>query len=847
MIGPRGGAVTGLVMVLHVLTMWVLAVAHPLFAVLANSPHFFVAHRSTPGDILLFVLLVTLIAPAPLILITALAQRVGMPRLAPAAAVAVLVAVLVLPMVGPAPWLPAPVIFALAALAGAATGALYVRRSAGIRLFVTCLSPALIVVPGVFLFGSDVSRLLRPPSPDTMVLAKEAAPVPVVLVVFDELPLVSLLDEDWAIDRRLFPNLAAFSSEATWFRNATTVAEGTVHAIPAILSGRYPERNRLPTARDHPGTLFTLLAESHDVHASEAGTQLCPPHVCTGDGDGRSRGARMSSLAADATVVLLHIVLPPALRAHLPPVGNTWSGFWVAGSPENDEEDHKATFNHFHRAITGDRVRTFEQFIDDVGRAGGPRPRFEYLHTMLVHLPWLQLASGHEYDRRQQIDGRLPDEIWGPDQQIVTEAQYRHLQAAANADRLLGMLFERLRQVGVYDDTLIVVTADHGGCFRAGEPRRNLSATNLGEIATVPLLMKRPGQQRGDIRDEPVETIDIAPTVAEVLDVSIPWPVDGRSLSAPPETRSRVIYTIDYRQFPVSERLDELIAEPLRARVSLPRHSDYGPLWPGPDVELVGARATALEADTRPSLAVRIHDSYLLKNVDPQARFVPALQRGLVEGLAPDAPAPRLALALNGTVAATTWGRWNGQGHEFSAVVPLSLLRAGDNALDVFLVTPDPSRLLQRLPEGFRTRYRLVRSGAGEAIVDGDGRRYAVRPGAVQGWVDVWETLDSTTSRAAGWAVDPAVLRPADAVVAFLDGELAGLAFMRQSRPDVAQLFGRPDTDPSGFVLDLAVRADEGLLGSELRIFALSDQGYATELANPVEGVALGLRRQPSS
>ena len=60
-------------------------------------------------------------------------------------------------------------------------------------------------------------------------------------------------------------------------------------------------------------------------------------------------------------------------------------------------------------------------------------------------------------------------------------------------DLLLGRALDRLRATGVYDRALIVVLADHGASFRAGEPHRAATAGNLPDIAGIPLFVKAPG------------------------------------------------------------------------------------------------------------------------------------------------------------------------------------------------------------------------------------------------------------------------------------------------------------------------------------------------------------------
>jgi hypothetical protein len=108
----------------------------------------------------------------------------------------------------------------------------------------------------------------------------------------------------------------------------------------------------------------------------------------------------------------------------------------------------------------------------------------------------------------------------------------------------------RLRESGLYDRALVVVTADHGISFRAGEKRRPLSEGNLEDIAYVPLFVKLPHQSKGRVERAPARTIDIVPTIADALGVRIPWHVDGRSvLGGSPAERDVVLIKDGGRRF----------------------------------------------------------------------------------------------------------------------------------------------------------------------------------------------------------------------------------------------------------------------------------------------------------
>ena len=73
---------------------------------------------------------------------------------------------------------------------------------------------------------------------------------PIVLVVFDELPLSTLLGDDGRVNRHRYPHLRRFSDKATLFPNAGTIKDRTALALPAILTGRCRPSRRPPGRAD---------------------------------------------------------------------------------------------------------------------------------------------------------------------------------------------------------------------------------------------------------------------------------------------------------------------------------------------------------------------------------------------------------------------------------------------------------------------------------------------------------------------------------------------------------------------------------------------------------------------
>ena len=108
----------------------------------------------------------------------------------------------------------------------------------------------------------------------------------------------------------------------------------------------------------------------------------------------------------------------------------------------------------------------------------------------------------------------------------------RHLAQVGYADRLIGDLIAHLRSAGAYDAALVIITSDHGASYREGRRRRDPrpSQQNLSDILHVPLFIKLPGQQQGEVVDRIVETVDIFPTILDVVGAKASFRLDGRSL-----------------------------------------------------------------------------------------------------------------------------------------------------------------------------------------------------------------------------------------------------------------------------------------------------------------------------
>ena len=198
------------------------------------------------------------------------------------------------------------------------------------------------------------------------------------------------------------------------------------------------------------------------------------------------------------------------------------------------------------------------------------------------------------------------------DHYVTDHNEQRYLLQLGFVDRLLGRLVARLKSQGMYDDTLVVVTADHGFAWQVGVPtRRSVTQSNVNELGPVPLFVKAPSQTQGRVNDALAQTLDVTPTIADVLNVPLGYRTDGRSAfsRAVRDRREVSLVTRDFSSIVrmPAERWKAQRRAVVRRRLRLLGSGAWVSLYTslGPHRELIGQRRgrarAALPVRARPS------------------------------------------------------------------------------------------------------------------------------------------------------------------------------------------------------------------------------------------------------
>jgi hypothetical protein len=685
----RSGAerIRSLDVILSGVVLFAIAVAQPLLDLLGRNAEFFLAQAAPPIDIVLLALLLIVGIPLLIGLVVVGVRKMHPPTgtVLHGIVLAILAGILALQIISstPAAGAPAWLEIMLAGVAGVLFAFAFYRYQT-LRSVGRFAAIAPVVILGLFLFGTQASQLvfasgeIAQPSRITV-----ENPAPIVMVVFDEFPVASLMDGEGNLQEDVYPGFARLAADGTWFRNAVTVQQQTENSLPAILSGSNPPPDKLPTAGDHPFTLFTLLADSYDLRVQEAVTDLCPEYAC----ENTSRPVspfvqRWGRLIDDLTIVSGHLFLPDDIADDLPPIDTTWSNF--SGGDTENEYDITARFQEL--TYSADRRLPIAQFTQNVGTAG-EEPRLFFLHALVPHVPWTYLPSGQIYPAPGAAPGsKSPG--WGDDVWLVDQAYQQHLTQVGYVDGVIGALIARLEDAGLYDDTMIIVLADHGITVRPGIPHRRVATEEtVGDIAAIPLFIKRPHQEQGGIDDYRAETVDVLPTIADVLGIDLPWTTDGTSLfgdDRPERAESRIRG---------SEGTIVFGTDGAEARAVAARKIDHfgtdGPfgLVPPGYADLLGRRIE--EFDVRPDgeVAATIRDLSAFDAVDLDGPSLPVWVSGRIERNGSHSDDLVLAVVVNGRIAAVTRSdETDDEKTEYGAMIPPGAFVDGKNDVDLVLV-----------------------------------------------------------------------------------------------------------------------------------------------------------------
>ena len=163
----------------------------------------------------------------------------------------------------------------------------------------------------------------------------------------------------------------------------------------------------------------------------------------------------------------------------------------------------------------------FKSFNEFIAKVPAGKPFCFWLGSRDPHRPYEAALKNHTAIDKSKI--KVPG--WLPDNAIVRADIMDYLAAVKRFDETIENAIKLLKEKGMYDNTLIIVTSDNGMPF----PRAKANVYNSG--SNIPLVMSWGNHfQKGKYYNELVTLADIAPTILEAASVKTNEPMTGKSL-----------------------------------------------------------------------------------------------------------------------------------------------------------------------------------------------------------------------------------------------------------------------------------------------------------------------------
>ena len=164
-------------------------------------------------------------------------------------------------------------------------------------------------------------------------------------------------------------------------------------------------------------------------------------------------------------------------------------------------------------------------------------PFFAWAHFMDVHWPYhLEEKLAKPADIAQAWDDlvHLHEVNWkGATISPEQKAHYIELyeEAIRYTDREIGRLLNWLETSPLAENTIVIIVSDHGEEFMERGYWGHVEINLYDEILRVPMLMRLPGQQEGQVIERQVRTLDIMPTVLDLCHCTLPEKTEGNSFA----------------------------------------------------------------------------------------------------------------------------------------------------------------------------------------------------------------------------------------------------------------------------------------------------------------------------
>lgn len=329
----------------------------------------------------------------------------------------------------------------------------------------------------------------------------------VILITLDNLRSNNM--SLYGYNRRTTPFLESFARESTVFNNMKGTSTETMVSMPCIITGKYPVK-KFPFQRSfYSNSLPDILRKNgyeKTIFLSPLSMNMFPRQIFS-------------------EYLILNNSKGDPMKAYSYLGKSRKSLLWLSSFMSEDERFFNIFDQRDPRDITFRQTQTimteaYEYIVNTL--KSSEKPVFIWAHFLETHPPYNPPPA-----LKQHFKGN-PDPEYDKYDGCIRYSDYE-----------LSNFIGRLKIEGLYDNSLIVISSDHGCYFpsemapreimmQTSPPQAVLRFTNL--VTNIPLIIHEPGQRKGArVRSVAVQS-DIVPTILELVGLTIPPEIDGESM-----------------------------------------------------------------------------------------------------------------------------------------------------------------------------------------------------------------------------------------------------------------------------------------------------------------------------
>ncbi len=303
------------------------------------------------------------------------------------------------------------------------------------------------------------------------------------------------------------PNLDRFASESLNFTHAYTSASLTVPSFTSMFTGLQPRRHNV-----------------HDQRSAMAPNIVSIPAIA------QKRGVKTASFITNICV------LQPLERTVF------HDGWDTKYCGMHDTEGDMLEQYLWDEEVINESLAWLEQ------QEG---PFLLWVHLMDPHAEHRPNPRDWDYDARPVLEKQAQYEAfnaWEEAQTYPNEAEKKHLwdlyaAEVIGADRDFGRFMEQVDKRADKDEIAVIFASDHGEELYESWSRYDHGLSLSEGVMWVPLMVRVPGVAPA-IKDDVVETLQVAPTMLELFNFATPYPLDGHSLLHPEPSRGFAVSSV---------------------------------------------------------------------------------------------------------------------------------------------------------------------------------------------------------------------------------------------------------------------------------------------------------------